>query len=141
MSASKANSSAKMRGGGTRPQTTGKTPTFLNKQEDTPGSNLVQVTPIQMLKIHEARITSIESAAKKTNVVVSSNPLIDTLYEELSASKKEAKELEKTVQELKTTIFTIQSIVLATSQSLSKMKDDIDLVKKDFLSVSKPSAE
>lgn len=140
MSASKANSSAKMRGGGTRPQTAGKPPTFLNKQEDASGSNLVQVTPIQMLKIHEARITSIESAAKKSNVVVS-NPQIDSLREELTLSKQSSKDLEKTVQELKTTIFSLQSSVLATSQSLSKMRDDIDHAKKDTLIVSNPATE
>ena len=141
MSASKANSSAKMRGGGTRPQTTGKTPTFSINQEDPASTGLVQVTPIQMLKIHETRITNIESATKKsvnstTNDVVS-NPLIDTLYEELAVSKTAVKDLEKAVQELKATLFTLQSSVLASSQSLSKMKDDIDIVKKDVLTMSK----
>lgn len=128
MSASKAVASAKMRGGGTRPTgASSKTATFSNNNEVITENNLVQVTPIQMLKIHESRITSIESLNKTRSL---DPPKMDTIYEEQSDLKKTLKELEKSFQEMKTTIVTLQTSVLSSSQTIIKLRDEVDELKK-----------
>jgi predicted RNase H-like nuclease (RuvC/YqgF family) len=134
MSGSKSVSSAKMRGGGTRPAAPNKTASFSNNIEDSANSNLVQVTPIQMLKIHEARITNIESANKLRSVEA---PKMETIYEEQASSKQTITDLQKTIQELKATIATLQTSVLFTTQTFSKLRDELDVLKKEMLDIAK----
>ena len=135
-------SAAKRRRGTTQPTSApvgGRQPTFINQQNEVV-SNLKQVTPIEMLKIHEARLRRIESMSiieSGGEVAAETQPIMfDSRVGELIAdhekTKKSVSEVDISIRELRASILTLQALVISSSQTIEKLKSDIDDIKTEM---------
>ena len=123
---------------GTAP--TGKQPTFINQQNEL-GPTLKQVSPIEMLKIHEARLCRIETmdviagggSSEGSHGEILTDSRVDTVITELEKNKKSVLEHDNSIRELRATILTLQSLVITTTQTIEKLKSDIDSIKTEMV--------
>lgn len=114
----------------------GKQPTFVSEQSEM-NSRLIQVNPIEMLKIHEARLRRIESMeiiASGGEIVSHAQPVlfdsrVGDLMIDLDKTKKTVIDMDTLVRELKTTILTLQTLAITTSQTLENIKTEVASIK------------
>ena len=125
--------------------TIGQRPPAVNQSGET-RSMLKQVTPIEMLKIHESRLCRIESmdmiskGGSLDNVQeMPDAEYIEMLVSEIELCKKKIAEYEGKFVDINTTLMTLQTFILTTTQQMNGLKSDLSSLKTDSV-VSKMSS-
>ena len=98
-----------------------------------PQPTMKQVNPIEMLKIHELRIHRIETMPVISLGGEVSDSDKDSSQDILESIKNTLVDHETMFRDFKSTILTLQSLAISTSQSLEKMKIEVESLKKDAL--------
>ena len=99
--------------------------------------NMIQVSPLEMLKMHESRLCRIEAMETKDPKMPDKQiPEIDELFQEvlseLDTSKKNADETSSAVRDLKTTLRLLQTQVTASARTLSNLQGEIASIKTEL---------
>ena len=115
---------------------TSRTQSFVSQLPDV-NSNMIQVSPLEMLKMHEARLRRIETMeSSETKGPEKQLPEIDELFQELLAeletTKKTADDTSTVIRELKTTVRSLQTLVTANARTISTMQSDIATLKTEL---------
>lgn len=134
-------SAAKRRRGIASPMSTptnvGKQQQFVDQHNEAV-SNLKQVNPIEMLKLHELRLRRIESigvtvngGGEVTREHQSSmfDERVETLMNDTASNIRDTNE---SIREMKSTILTLQTLVLNTTQTIENLKNDIQRIKTEM---------
>jgi len=137
--------SAAKRRRGTGQSTIGQRPPVVNQPVET-RPMLKQVTPIEMLKIHESRLCRIEAmdmiskGGSLDNVQeMPGDEYIEMLVSEIEFCKKKIADYESKFVDINATLMTLQTFILTTTQQMNGLKSDLTSLKTESV-VSKMSS-
>lgn len=118
---------------------TSKTQSFVSQSLET-NSNMIQVSPLEMLKMHEARLRRIETMESSEHKGPEKQlPVNDELFQEflaeLETTKITADETSSVIRDLKSTVRSLQTLATANARTISTMQGEITAIKTEMTTV------
>jgi hypothetical protein len=116
--------------------TSSRTQSFVSQSPEV-NSNMIQVSPLEMLKMHESRLRRIETMESSESKgpeeqTAGFDEMLHTVLSELDISKKTTDDTSLVIRELKTNIRSLQTQVALSARTISTMQEEITAIKTEM---------
>mgnify|MGYP003964336473 FL=1 len=126
-------SAAKRRRGSSQSTNTASRQQTISAPQNDINSNMIQVSPLEMLKMHESRLRRIESMENGTDKQL---PDFDEVFSDIMTDLEELKQKDEAdsalIRDLKATLRSIQSQSTTNSRLLASLQNEISNIKADI---------
>ena len=126
-------SAAKRRRGSSQSTNTASRQQTISAPQNDINSNMIQVSPLEMLKMHESRLRRIESMENGTDKQL---PDFDEVFSDIMADLEELKQKDEAdsvlIRDLKATVRSMQSQSTTNSRIIASLQNEISNIKADI---------
>ena len=126
-------SAAKRRRGSSQSTNTASRQQTISAPQNDINSNMIQVSPLEMLKMHESRLRRIESMENGTDKQL---PDFDEVFSDIMADLEELKQKDVAdsvlIRDLKATLRSMQSQSTTNSRIIASLQNEISNIKADI---------
>jgi len=126
-------SAAKRRRGSSQSTNTASRQQTISAPQNDINSNMIQVSPLEMLKMHESRLRRIESMENGTDKQL---PDFDEVFSDIMTDLEELKQKDEAdsalIRDLKATLRSIQSQSTTNSRTIASLQNEISNIKADI---------
>jgi predicted nucleic acid-binding Zn-ribbon protein len=126
-------SAAKRRRGSSQSTNTASRQQTISAPQNDINSNMIQVSPLEMLKMHESRLRRIESMENGTDKQL---PDFDEIFSDIMADLEEIKQKDVTdsvlIRDLKATVRSMQGQSTTNSRLIASLQNEISSIKTDI---------
>jgi chromosome segregation ATPase len=126
-------SAAKRRRGSSQSTNTASRQQTISAPQNDINSNMIQVSPLEMLRMHESRLRRIESMENGTDKQL---PDFDEVFSDIMADLEELKQKDVAdstlIRDLKATLRSMQSQSTTNSRIIASLQNEISNIKADI---------